>query len=194
MDFVEVEYQGVHFLPPELESCVLFRWTQRNRYLPIWIAAEDAAFVSLREEGQASRRPQTHDLLIDALDAAGGVNEIRIISYYQGVFIASFVLDSGEELDARATDAVIISRLLDIPIQVSPEVLDQASIYVSDDDLQAYLGLEPLIQADDDTALPDNSLADDDFSGLMESMGVRESDIFVDDFFDIDSSDHEDKN
>ena len=186
MSFVEIEYLNIHFLPPENEPCAIFRWRERNRYLPVWMSVDDALLIEAREADAAPRRPLTHDVLVETLTRlTSGVSEIRIVSYYEGVFIGSIVLNDGEELDVRTSDALAVARIMGLPILADEEVLAQASIFIADGDVEGYLGFPPLSEAEAPAERRDTQ-ADADFEQLMANMGVSEEDLLSADWDDLD--------
>ncbi|RSZ63430.1 bifunctional nuclease family protein [Corynebacterium hylobatis] len=182
MTLIPVEYHGVHTAGPEQFTCVLLRWAEQNRILPIWMSPLAAAELDIRQGGYTPRRPGTIDLLLDLLNrSTGGVTAVNIISHYEGVFIASLVLADGEQLDARPSDALLIARALELEIHVEEDVLNQASFFVSDDVLEEYFGLRfdsaPTTSGEELSASGDAE-ADADFEQMMRSLGMSESDFF----------------
>lgn len=175
MGFVAVEYHGVTPIGPEMFPCVLLRWVERGRVLPLWLSASSADELDVRDSGMSPRRPTAHDLLVDTFDQMGGVSEVRLVSHHRGVFIASLVLGNGEEVDARPSDALTIARIIDAPILVDEDVLTEASIYVSPADLARYFDL--VIDEAEPEAAPTHLSSDADFEELMRSMGVSEDDL-----------------
>lgn len=174
---IPVEYHGVHTLGPENFHCALLLWKEKNRVIPIWISAIDAEFLEARDAGYESKRPGAHDVLVDCLTRlTPGAAQVNIVSYFEGVFIASIVTNDGQELDARPTDALILAKLLNLPVLVDEEVAAQTAVFLADSELQDYLDIEPST-AFDDTEL----LKDEDFEQFMESMGVFEQDLFFED-------------
>lgn len=181
MTFIAVEYHGVHTAGPEDFSCVLLRWAEQNRVLPLWISPITATELDARDAGYSPRRPSTHELLAETLNSmTAGVAAINLISAYEGTFIASLVLRDGEEIDARASDAVMLARMLELDIHVDEDTLAQNSFYASDTDLRQYLGFSLGDHGKDDedaVSASGDAQADADFSQLMESLGFSESDL-----------------
>lgn len=186
MTLIPVEYHGVHTTGPEQFTCVLLRWAEQNRILPIWVSPISAAELEARDNGYTPRRPGTPDLLMDVFARlTGGVTAVNIISHVEGVFIASIVLADGEEFDARPSDAILLARSLEVPIQVEEDVLTQASFFVSDDVAHEYFGLRfgPVDAAGETGAgegasASGDAQADADFEEMMRSLGMTESDFF----------------
>ncbi|QGU07324.1 hypothetical protein COCCU_06950 [Corynebacterium occultum] len=185
MTLITVEYHGVHSAGPEEFSCVLLRWAEQNRILPIWISQVAAAELEARDAGFSPRRPSTVELLSDTLTRlTPGVSAINITSAFEGTFIGSIIFTDGEELDARASDAIALSRLLELDIHVDEDVLTQNSFFASDEDLTQYFGVDFGGEFEDEKEVAEaisasgDAQADADFSQLMESLGFSESELF----------------
>ncbi len=159
----------------------MLRWKEKKRILPIWVALTEAIVQHQREAGVPPRRPRLTDLLIEVVSRIGsGLKEVQITSYFEGDYVASLVTNEGEEFDCRPSDAIAVAYILDLPIFADEAVLSQASIYISEMDLEQWLDLhfesdvsEPLVE---DSASGD-AAADADFSRMMKSMGVSEADL-----------------
>lgn len=181
MNFIAVEYHGVHTAGPEDFTCVLLRWAEQNRVLPLWISPIIAVELEARDVGFSTRRPSTHELLADSLTRlTSGVNAINIISAHEGTFIANIMFTDGEELDARASDAIVMARMLELDIHVDEDVLNQNSFYASDADIKQYFGLDlgSGEEPEGEISASGDAQADADFSQLMESLGFSESELF----------------
>ncbi|WP_080794999.1 bifunctional nuclease family protein [Corynebacterium pacaense] len=182
MSFINLEYHGVHTMEPEGFSCAVFRWDEGNRILPIWISQDDADLIQAQDAGYSPRRPGPHDLLADTLTRfTPGVVSLKIVSHFEGVFMAAIVTPEGEEVDARPCDVILLSRIMEIPIAVDEEVLQQTSIFITDEDLEAYFGITvdraPTSTFDAPESASGDAQADADFEQLMQSLGVSESDL-----------------
>lgn len=180
MTFIPVEYHGVHTTGPEQFTCVLLRWAEQNRILPVWISPIAAAELDARDNGYTPRRPGSTELLLDVVGrSAGGVSAINIISHFEGVFIASIVLSDGEEIDARPSDALLLARALEMEIGVEEDVLTQVSFFVSDDILEQYFGVR-FGEAVEPSSASGDAQADADFEQMMRSLGMSEADFGAD--------------
>lgn len=182
MTFIPVEYHGVHTTGPEQFTCLVLRWVEQKRILPIWLSPLAAAELEVRDRGYSPRRPGSHELLAETLTRlTSGVSGINIVSHYEGVFIASIVLNDGQEIDARVSDAVILARMFEMDIHVDEDVLLQTSVFVSDEDLEQYLGLQVkrgVVTEDEVPASASgDAQADKDFEEMMRSLGISEEDL-----------------
>lgn len=184
MTLITVEYHGVHTAGPEEFTCVLLRWVEQNRILPIWLNQVTAAELEAHEAGFSPRRPSTVELLAETLTRlTPGVSAINLTSAYEGTFIGTIVFSDGEELDARASDAIALSRLLELDIHVDEDILNQNSFFASDADLTQYFGVDfggeftVSKEAEEAISASGDAQADADFSQLMESLGFSESEL-----------------
>ena len=180
MTYHLVEYLQISEFP-ENQYCIVLRWIEKNRILPVWIDAADAFELLQHEAGVPTRRPRMVNVLIDlAAATAGGFKEVHIDSYFAGDYIASLVTNNGDELECRPSDAMGVAYLLNLPIMASEDVLSHASVFISEADLETWLGLylttDPGESHLEESASGD-AAADADFSKLMESMGVSEADL-----------------
>ncbi|AKE41171.1 Uncharacterised ACR, COG1259 [Corynebacterium kutscheri] len=175
MAFQEVDCLGARFIGPDEHCCILLRGNDSGRILPIWVTYHDVMPMVMRDSGYIPNRPQKYDIFSDLLFQQDGVGleEIRISSYYQGVFIASIVLSDGREFDARPVDAIGFAQHVLGRIVVDEEVMQQASIFISDDDMQRYFEIYPE-PSKKSVPVPDS---DEDFQALLSEMGIREEDL-----------------
>ncbi|MDO5670590.1 MAG: bifunctional nuclease family protein [Corynebacterium sp.] len=193
MTLIPVEYHGVHVVGPEQFTCVLLRWAEQNKVVPVWISPMAAAELDARDNGFTPRRPGSSELLLDVINrSAGGVTAVTFISHFEGVFIASIVLANGEEIDARPSDALLLARALEMDVQVEEDVLNQASFFVSDDILEEYFGLRFGDEVEAASASGD-AQADADFEEMMRSLGMSESDFGGEDDTDVTKDDNGEK-
>lgn len=93
-----------------------------------------------RLDGYSETRPNTHDLLLEFIEMAGGVGSIEIVNYYEGTLMIDIVDETGEVHDAKLTDALVVSEHFGVPITVDQELLNKVSVFVTADDMEAYFG------------------------------------------------------
>ena len=105
---------------------------EQQRTFPIVIGLPEAQAIERRLKGIEIRRPQTHDLLaniLDALDAS--LMSIAIHDLSEGTFFATLRVEKedGEtiEIDSRPSDAIALGIAGGVPIFVAEHVLDAAS-------------------------------------------------------------------
>lgn len=200
MSLIPVEYHGVHVIGPEQFMCAILRWAEEDRILPVWLSPIEGSQLAAVEEESVTQRPTTHELLADALRRLdGGVSSISLSSYHEGVFIANIVA-GGEELDARASDALVLAGLLDVTVTVDEDVLAQASMFIRHDELKQYVDIDtssltgPVAPVEDPEGVSasGDDTADADFEAMMRSLGMSEED-FDEDLIGEDDEDSDDQ-
>lgn len=187
MSTVPVSLCGVFPVGPENFLCAVLLWEERRRFLPIWLSPVGGAQLLGRIGEWEPARPDTHNLLVDVIEqSTTGVAAIELTSYYNGVYLAQVTMEDGAEFDCRPTDALVLSLMLDMPIEVEEEVLNQASLWLNAEDASDYFD----IQFDSDIAdgtgngadsssnsASGDKQADLDFENLMRELGVEEEDL-----------------
>lgn len=167
--------------PEEDHICVLLRKPGENLFLPLWITPERLSVVMevLAPESVALNRPSTFSIIHDLNTyLRSPLSEARIDGYDQGVFMASLVLDDGTLIEARALDAILTSRVLNIPLLIDSDVLYANGVSVPAEDVRTYLKMEPAPESvPPDSMSGDRSEEVDRFAALMKDMGVTEEEI-----------------
>ncbi|MHA2788934.1 bifunctional nuclease family protein [Corynebacterium sp. S7] len=179
MSMVPLTYYGVHSIGPENYLCALLHWEERGRIVPVWIPPIEGARLAARDAMWESDRPDTYDLMVSIIEqSTQGVKAIEISSYYHGTFVATLEMEDGEEIDARLSDALVLSTILDLPIEADETVLAQASLWISAEDARDQFGIDlPEAKKEESNSASGDAQADADFESLMRSLGVDESDI-----------------
>ncbi|GAB3623031.1 bifunctional nuclease family protein [Mariniluteicoccus endophyticus] len=125
---------GVRVEMPSNIPMVLLREVGGQRYLPIWIGANEAAAIANAQEDLVPPRPLTHDLMLNIiLDLGHVLDEVRITRLNEGTFYAELVID-GRTVSARPSDAIALAVRAGADILCADEVLDTAGIEVPDDE------------------------------------------------------------
>lgn len=125
---------GVRVEMPSQQPIVLLRERAGERYLPIWIGANEASAIAFAQQGVVPARPLTHDLFRDVLQALGRpVQQVRITDLRDGVFYAELVFDGGVVVSARPSDAIALALRLGTPIVGAASVLEEAGIEIPDE-------------------------------------------------------------
>lgn len=113
----------------------------RGRILPVWMAEMDAAAVVAAQSGTTSPRPDTHTLIGTVLRTFGRtLNRVVITAMRDDVFHAELVLDGGQRIDSRTSDALVLALRAGVGIEATDAVLDAAgvppgSVVTSDQDV-----------------------------------------------------------
>lgn len=125
----ELEVLGVRVEMPTQQPLVLLREATGSRYLPIWIGAVEASAIALAQQGEATARPLTHELMQRIVEGLGDdLEEVRITDVDDGVYFAALVFGSGAVIDARPSDSIALALRCGARIVCSEDVLDAAGI------------------------------------------------------------------
>ena len=103
-----------------------------ERSLPIVVGQFEAQAIALALEQINLDRPMTHDLLSQVIThMTDGLDSVVIQKLKEGTFYAELNVRSEkgiEKIDARPSDAIALALRARVPIRVSREVFDEASI------------------------------------------------------------------
>ena len=92
--------------------------------LPITIGPVEGSAIAAAQAGVVPPRPQTHDLALALVAAAGrAITSVEIVALREGVFFAEIEIDDGTRVDARTSDAVALAVRAEVPILCRAEVL-----------------------------------------------------------------------
>ncbi len=115
---IEMTVAGVRIEFPSNSPIVLLREAEGERFLPIWIGQSEAQAIAIGQQGLATPRPMTHDLLKNILDEmAVQVTSITITELRDGVFHAVIGLQrngSSYEVSSRPSDAIALAVRLEL--------------------------------------------------------------------------------
>jgi len=151
---VPVEVVGVRTHLADDEIVVLLLDPDAALLVPILIGPSEASAIASAQAGIIPPRPMTHDLLRDALLAAGvPVTHVEITSLEDGVFHAALVLVTGRQVDARASDAIAVALRFGCPVLCSAEVVALAGVEVrpaaSEEDMAEFRDFLDHVSAED---------------------------------------------
>ena len=128
---------GVRIEFPSNSPIVLLREAEGERFLPIWIGQSEAQAIAIGQQGLATPRPMTHDLLKNILEEMSvQVTSITITELRDGVFHAVIGLQrngSSYEISSRPSDAIALAVRLGCKIFANEDVLEEASIIIPPD-------------------------------------------------------------
>ena len=101
------------------------------RSFPIVIGLPEAQAIERRLKGVSIKRPQTHDLLANIVEALGAeLESISITELSEHTYFATLDMRNaaGEllHIDSRPSDAIAIGIAQDVPIYVDDEVIAAA--------------------------------------------------------------------
>tara|TARA_B100000700_G_scaffold295293_1_gene358085 strand:+ start:227 stop:706 length:480 start_codon:yes stop_codon:yes gene_type:complete len=129
---IKVEVNSIRLEESSETPILLLLDPSTQKVLPIWIGTIEAVSIAYAQEGILHDRPQTHDLLlniVEALDAS--INEVNISNISDETYYADIVLNSGNglvTLSARPSDAIAIALRSNIPVTVNQKVFETNSI------------------------------------------------------------------
>ena len=103
-----------------------------QKVLPIWIGTIEAVSIAYAQEGVLHDRPQTHDLLLNMVEALDGtINEVNISNIEENTYFADIILNTINgtvTLSARPSDAIALALRSNIPVTVNQDVFETNSI------------------------------------------------------------------
>jgi bifunctional DNase/RNase len=144
MMMIEVTIDSIRVSLVSPQRLIILKDVDQERFLPIWIGPLEAESITIKLQNIEVKRPLTHDLLNTLINEFGAivshvlVHELRNDTYY-----ARIVLDvNGEhkEIDSRPSDSIALAVRAQVPIFVSEEVMEQASIVPEEDQGQEKSG------------------------------------------------------
>lgn len=112
---------------------ILMHSGEHDLILPIWIGPSEAQSIAISLQGEEPKRPLAHDLIISMVTKLhAAFDRIEVHTVRDGTFFTDVVLRShnGEEIyiDSRPSDAIGIACRLDLPIMISDQVIEFATI------------------------------------------------------------------
>ena len=119
------------------QRVVILREKNSNRYLPIWIGANEAESIAMKLQDVAAPRPLTHDLLRSIIDSLGAtVSRIIVSELNNDTFFAKIVLQfngNTMEVDSRPSDAIALAVRSDAPIFADDTVVEKAGVRLDEE-------------------------------------------------------------
>ena len=109
-----------------------------HRTLPIFIGAAEATAIALAQQGVATPRPMTHDLLQDVIESLDArVDHVVVTELRAATFYAEIHLRSGNAetvVSSRPSDAVALAVRASCPLYVNDELMDSEAVVLQLDD------------------------------------------------------------
>lgn len=100
--------------------------------IPIFIGASEAQNIMLAKESVHTRRPMTHELMMNLMDGYGlSLKSVSIDRVSEGIFYATLHTTDGfndKVFDSRTTDAITLALLSDCPIMVEESVIEETGV------------------------------------------------------------------
>jgi len=109
----------------------VFSQVENGRAFPIVIGLPEAQAIERRLKGVQIKRPQTHDLLMNIIQAMGGtLDSIVINDLQEHTFFALLKVRKPDgtlaDIDSRPSDAIALGIASNVPIYVEERVLEAA--------------------------------------------------------------------
>jgi bifunctional DNase/RNase len=147
---IEVVIDSVRVSLTNQQRIVILKEVSAERYLPIWIGPYEAEAITIALQEVEIARPQTHDLIKNLLLALNArLARIEITAIRDDVYFANLFLEIGGEevrIDSRPSDAIAMAVRCHVPILVTKEVMNTASITPEQE--------EPIAQSNDKKQSP----------------------------------------
>ena len=152
--------------PPETFLVVLKG--EEGKFVPISIGCPEGQYLVMAMQQVSFPRPLTHNLIQNLLTKVKGkVHQLVIHTLKDETFHAYLLIQTQDEvfyLDCRPSDGMILATLMNIPIFMSPEVMEEAGRELSGMLNLTELG-EELSGADDEV-----DEVEEDVEGVEDSM------------------------
>ena len=142
-NLVEATIDSIRMSLTSQQRIIILKDMKSERYLPIWIGPYESESISIALQEIEISRPQTHDLIKNAIYELGGsINRIIISELKDDIFYGVVeILQKGKKilLDTRPSDALALAVRTHVPIFISDQVLGSAGIVpVEDEYLSSY--------------------------------------------------------
>ena len=129
---INVEVNSIRLEESSETPILLLLDPSTQKVLPIWIGTIEAVSIAYAQEGILHDRPQTHDLLLNIVEALeGSISEVNISNIEDSTYFADIILNTANglvTLSARPSDAIALALRSNIPVTVNQEVFETNSI------------------------------------------------------------------
>ncbi len=129
---INVEVNSIRLEESSETPILLLLDPSTQKVLPIWIGTIEAVSIAYAQEGILHDRPQTHDLLLNMVEALDGtINEVNISNIEENTYYADIILNTINgtvTLSARPSDAIALALRSNIPVTVNQDVFETNSI------------------------------------------------------------------
>ena len=123
----------ISYNPSSKNYAVILKEIDGEMCVPVIIGSFEAQSIALAIEVIETPRPLTHDLICDIINTIDWeLNSVKINELEDGIFYSKIEMKTKKSkiycIDARPSDAIAIAIRLDIPILISPDILNEAGI------------------------------------------------------------------
>ncbi|HAF62892.1 MAG TPA: bifunctional nuclease family protein [Anaerolineaceae bacterium] len=203
---IEATIDSIRMSLTSQQRIIILKDVNQERYLPIWIGPYESESISIALQEIEISRPQTHDLVKNAIYELGGnINRIIINELKDDIFYGVIDITQGKKqisLDTRPSDALALAVRTHVPIFISEEIMESASIvpveeeYISSRSEQGTTempSVESIPPMDMDETITDRlSVFEEFLQNLDEEQHTNEDDEYDDDETDDDETDDDD--
>ncbi|WP_158583117.1 bifunctional nuclease family protein [Nesterenkonia natronophila] len=129
---VELEVVGVRVELPNNQPVLILRGVEpgtENFHVAVVVGPAEAAAVARALQGEVPPRPMTHDLLTSVLESFGrGIAGVEIRLLDMSTYAGYVRLNSGNTVDARASDAIAVAVRAQCPVTMARTTLEAVSV------------------------------------------------------------------
>ncbi len=172
----EMSIDSIRVSLQNYQRVVILKDKDSDRYLPIWIGANEADAIAVKLQEVSVPRPLTHDLLESVIQSLGArVNHILVSELSDDTFYAKIVLrhDGSEtEIDSRPSDAIALAVRTHAPIFAADSVIDKAGVRMDQETGKAVLSSEDKEESRPPTEEELRSLSA--FSDFIDSLNLED--------------------
>tara|TARA_B100001123_G_scaffold337926_1_gene382377 strand:+ start:45 stop:524 length:480 start_codon:yes stop_codon:yes gene_type:complete len=155
---IKVEVNSIRLEESSDTPVLLLLEPNSNKVLPIWIGTIEAVSIAYAQEGILHERPQTHDLLINIIEAMEcSIQEVNISDIKDNTYFANIVLNTSQglvTLTSRPSDAIAIALRSNINVTVNEDVFINNCIdilYDNIDEIEEFKNFIDTIKPEDFT-------------------------------------------
>ena len=155
---IKVELNSIRLEESSDTPVLLLLDPSTNKVLPIWIGTIEAVSIAYAQEGILHERPQTHDLLINIIEAMEfSIQEVNISDIKDNTYFANIVLTTSNgnvTLSSRPSYAIAIALRSKINVTVNQDVFINNSIdilYENIDEIEEFKNFIDTIKPEDFT-------------------------------------------
>ena len=131
-DLIEATVDSIRMSLTSQQRIIILKDLHSERYLPIWIGPYESESITIALQEIEISRPQTHDLIKNAINELdGSISRIIISELKDDIFYGVVEIIQKEKkirLDTRPSDALAIAVRAHVPIFISEEIMKSAGI------------------------------------------------------------------
>lgn len=127
---IEIELKDIGVDPASRSPVLIITDREKGRVLPIFIGINEASAISRGLSGEETRRPLTHDLIVNMIEKLGAdLTRVVIRDLKDNIFLADLVLSFKNKevtVDCRPSDAIAVAVRLGTPLFITRDVLESS--------------------------------------------------------------------